>query len=374
MKKKLLSVLSGAILLAAGVSSAAAAEEMSNYELTQRIKALEENQGLERFSPAWMERITLSGLLEAEAGYESIDYDDPALEDEDSSDAVLATVELGLDAVINDYVSGHVLFLWEEDDTEPVDLDEGFITLTGGKGFPAYLSAGKMYVPFGNFETNMISDPLTLELGEIRESAIQIGFETSGFYGSAYLFNGDVDEVDEDSHLDNFGANGGYAMATDRFSLDLGACYTNNLLDSDSLGDYIGEELGDVEVDEYVEGIGAHAIVSSGPFMFIAEYITALDEPEFVSPEGVGIYTGEEISAWNAELGYFFEISGKPANAGIACQGSDDAGGFLPETRLMATIGVEVFEATSLALEYFHDEYENDDEADVVTAQLAVEF
>ena len=118
----------------------------------------------------------------------------------------LATMELGIDAEVNEYVSGHVLFLWEEDDTEPIDLDEGFITLSGGDACPGYFSVGKMYVPFGNFESNMVSDPLTLEMGETRESALQAGFDVDGFYGSVFAFNGDIDEAGEDSHIDNFGA------------------------------------------------------------------------------------------------------------------------------------------------------------------------
>ncbi|HMA67032.1 MAG TPA: hypothetical protein VKO20_04365, partial [Desulfosalsimonadaceae bacterium] len=113
----------------------------------------------------------------------------------------------------------------------------------------------------------------------------------------------------------------------------------------------------------------------TGPFVFIGEYITALDEAEFVNKEdGTVLDTVAEIAVWNAELGYSFDVAGKPATAALAYQGSDDAGDFLPETRLMGSIGVEIYEATSLALEYFHDEYENDDEADVVTAQLAVAF
>ena len=352
------------------------AEELSNYELTERLKNLEKQAGISGISNRWMDRLSFSGLLEAEAGYESIDFDDPALEDEDASDAVLATMEFGVDAVINDYVSGHALFLWEEDDTEPIDLDEGFITLTGGEGFPGYLTAGKMYVPFGNFASNMVSDPLTLELGETRESALHAGIEMNGFYGSAYLFNGDMDEAGEDSHLDNFGASAGFAMEKDDFSLDAGVSYINNILDSDGLSDFMAESMdaGGIELDEYAAGLGAHTIVTAGPVIFIGEYITALDEPEFVSDTAGAGFTGEEIAAWNAELGFFFEIAGKPANAGLAYQGTDKAGDFLPETRMMGTIGCEIFEATNLALEYFHDAYENDDEADVITAQLAVEF
>ena len=376
ISKKLLTILSVFNIIFLGNVFPVFAEELSNYELTQRLKNLEKQAGISGISNRWTDRIALSGLLEAEAGYESMDYNDPALEDEDGSDAVLATMEFGVDAVINEYVSGHALFLWEEDDTEPIDLDEGFITLTGGQGSPGYLTAGKMYVPFGNFASNMVSDPLTLELGETRESAIQAGIEMNGFYGSAYLFNGDMDEAGEDSHLNNFGGSAGFTMENNNFSLDAGVSYINNILDSDGLGDFVSEEMeeGGNGLDEHAAGLGAHAIATFDPVMFIAEYITVLDEPEFVSDTaGVG-FTGEEIAAWNAELGYFFEIAGKPANAGLACQGTDRAGDFLPETRMMGTIGCEIFDATYLALEYFHDAYENDDEADVITAQLAIEF
>ena len=376
MKQVITGMLLGICVCLIGVGSTALADELSNYELTQRLENLEEQAGISGITGRWTDRLALSGVLEAEAGYESVDYDDPALDDEEASDAVLATMELGVDAVINDSVSGHFLFLWEEDDTEPVDLDEGFITLTGGKGFPAYLTAGKMYVPFGNFASNMVSDPLTLELGETRESAVQAGIEINGFYGSVYLFNGDIDEAGEDSHLDNYGGSAGFAMENDDFSVDAVVSYINNILDSDGLGDYAAELMAEsgTGLDEYTAGLGAHAIVKVGPVIFIAEYITALDEPEFVSDTPGAGFTGEEIAAWNAEFGYFFELAGKPANAGIAYQGTDDAGDFLPEARMMGTVGCEIFEATNLALEYFHDEYENDDTADVFTAQLAIEF
>ena len=373
MAKKLLAVILGVCWLAAALIAPATAEELSNYELTQRVKELEERQGLRNAMPAWMDRLTLSGVLEAEASYAN-------LEDENESDIVLATMELGLDAAINEYVSGHFLLLWEEDDTEPVDLDEGFITLTCGPNCPAYVSAGEMYVPFGNFESHMISDPLTLELAETRESAVMLGVKEKGFYGSVYLFNGDADEFDEDSHVDNYGAQAGFAMETDAFSLDIGGSYINNITDSDGwegLFDGLEDERDvGVELDDYVGGIGAHAIMSTGPFMFISEYIIALDDVDFVNKEDGSILdiTVEEISAWNAEFGYSFELGGKPATAAVAYQGSEDAGDFLPESRLMGSIGVEIYEATSLAFEYFHDEFENDDEADVITAQLAVEF
>lgn len=368
MKKALIIVLMGLCLSADAIVSSASAEEMSNYELTRRIERLEKNQGVSGILPA--DGLEFSGLLEVEAGYAS-------LENEDESDLALATMELGVDAIFNEYVSGRFLLLWEEDDTEPVDLDEGVITLSGGSCWPGYLSAGKMYVPFGVFESNMISGPLTQDLGETRESAIQVGLEMNGFYGSVYLFNGDIDEAGEDSHIDNYGANAGYALETEGFSLDAGISYINNLLDSDGLGDFATEtmESAGTELEGYVNGIGAQVVFSTGPLMLIAEYVTALDEPDFIPPAGGGTgFTWEKVAAWNAEAGYFFELGGRPANAGIAFQGTDKAGDFLPETRMMCTVGIEIFESTNLAFEYLHDEFENNHEADVITAQLAFEF
>src|SRR5210317_89231 len=182
----------------------AAGEEAESF----RIKTEEEIRGKEvgaheeSLLQKINERVTLSGVVEVEA-FSAEDFNGA-----DTSDITLATVGLGLDAEITEWVNAHILLLYEEDDTEPMDLDEGTITLGNLEKFPLYLNAGKMYVPFGSFESNMISDPLTLELGETRESAAQVGFEASGFYGSFYAFNSDIDdETSDDDEIKSFGAN-----------------------------------------------------------------------------------------------------------------------------------------------------------------------
>ncbi|MDY0191540.1 MAG: LbtU family siderophore porin [Desulfuromonas sp.] len=376
------------IVFFALVGSSASARDLSNYELLERITALEQRL-LEQQEPAessallgsWSERITLSGLVEIEASYESFDFDDPGEKDEDSSDIVLATVELGVDVDLVKHVSGHVLLLWEEDDTEPVDVDEAFITLDGEDILPLYLMAGKMYVPFGDFSSNMISDPLTLELGETRESAVLVGFDINGMYGSIYAFNGDIEEADDDdNHVDNFGATVGYALENDNMTLDVGICYINNLLDSDGLGDLYDESVAEaaeeddstMELNDYVGGFGAHVVAEMGGLNLIAEYVGAIDDIEYLV-DGVKVEE-DAISSWNLEAGYTFELMGKDTTVAVAYQGTDNAGDFLPESRYMACVGAEIFAATSLAIEFAHDEYETDDEADIVTAQLAIEF
>ncbi|BBO78594.1 hypothetical protein DSCW_60110 [Desulfosarcina widdelii] len=346
------------------------AETLSNEELSMRVEQLEKKMGKEGgiLPDKWSERIALSGLIELEAGYVSTD---PAVGDStDESDIAVSSVELGINAKVVKHVFGHVLFKYEDD--EDVFVDEATITFSGEDVVPAYLTAGKMYVPFGNFETHMISDPLTQTIAETRESAIQVGMETGGFYGSAFIFNGDVDEAGEDdNHIDNFGANAGYTMETDTFTIYTGISYINNLVDADNWGDVIDEE--GLTLDEYAAGVGTYAIVGVGPITFIGEYITALDDIKWIDGTDARINEGE-ISAWNLEVGYAFAIGEREAAAAVALQGTDNAQNRLPETRYLGTFGLEIFKYTNLAVEYSHSEYENNDEEDAFIAQLAIEF
>ena len=376
--KKASMLLLMACVIASVICMPAFAEQLSNHELTERVKKLEEKVGLGDLAGSWFERITISGVVEVEAGFE--DYEAAGGDDEESSDLSLATVELGVDAIINQHVSGHVLFLYE--DGEDICVDEGFILLEGGDELPLYLRAGEFYVPFGNFESNMISDPLTLEVGETRETAIEVGFENTGFYGGIYGFNGDVDKDGEDSEIDNFGLMVGYGMENDAFCLDVGVGYINNLIDSDGLSDALDEMRDELDGDEslelrdYVDGINVHAILGFGPITLIGEYTAALDDIELNYFDGTvdTVETLEKLNAWNVEVGYTFAVGEKEAVIALGCQGTDNMGDVLPETRILASVGYGIFENTALALEYLHDEYENDDEADVITIQLAIEF
>jgi hypothetical protein len=379
--KKAMTVLACLALCGAFFTTTVHADEMlSNHELSMRIEQLEKKLGKEGgiLPDKWSERIALSGLIEVEAGYASTDYSDGS--SDDGSDIAVSAVELGIDADIVKHVFGHVLLKYEDD--EDVFVDEATITISGEDVVPAYLTAGKMYVPFGNFETHMISDPLTLEIAETRESAIQVGVETGGFYGSAFIFNGDVDEAGEnDNHIDNFGANAGYTMESETFTIDAGISYINNLIDADGWEDLLETDedengVPDAELNDYVGGMGVYAIVGFGSFTFIGEYITALDEIEWLQENG-DIGRQDEISAWNLEVGYAFAIVEKEATVAVALQGTDEAAGLLPESRYLGSFGIGIFESTTLAFEYAHDEFEDiadEDEADTFTAQLAIEF
>lgn len=337
--------------------------------LDDRIRRIEEVLEKSPLGGKWVDRVTLSGAIEVEAGYESIDFADSALDDENASDLVLATAELGVDVAIAKHVGGHVLFYWEEDESDGVDLDEGFIILDGGDVLPLYLNIGRIYVPFGNFESHFISDPLTLGIGETGESAVKAGFINDWTEISLCIYNGDVDEIGDDDHIGGFSAGAVFSLpegVVPDIGLSLGGSYISNIADSDGLE---GETPG--EVEDHVGGLGAFLSLSFQDRFFLeAEFVTALDH--FKAGE-LSFDGGEEREpkAWNLE---FAVAPMEDLEVAVRYEGSDDTGDFLPEAQLGGVVAYGLFESTSLALEYLHGEFENDDERDLVTVQLAMEF
>ena len=263
-----------------------------------------------------------------------------------------------------------MLLLWEEDDTEPVDIDEAYITLDGEDVLPLYLTAGKMYVPFGNFESHFISDPLTLELGETRESAVRIGFANDWTDVSLSAFNGDIDETDDDDHIKGFVGNATFNVpenALPGIGFAMGVSYISNIADTDGLEG----EMVNGSVKDNVAGFGAFLSASlSDRFFFEAEYMGALDEFEAgeLSFDGGRKY---QPQTWNVELAMAFS---EALTGAVKCEGGDDLGDFLPEIQYGAAVSYGLFDNTSLSFEYLYGEYENDDERDLVTTQLAIEF
>lgn len=363
------------------IAGTATAEEVSNYELDERIKKLEEKMG-EGDSQEWTNRITISGAVEAEAGFTITDYLDSATDDVDESDIVLSTVELGVDAEIHKHVSGHILFLYEEDENDDnIAIDEGFITIYGKDIVPLYLNAGKLYLPFGNFESHMITDPVTLDLGETSQSAVQVGFANDWIDASVAIYNGDVDESGEDNDIGSYAAGVQFSFPEDTVAnvgLSAGISYISNIADTDGMEGLVEPTPPDdtLEIKDNVAGLGAFISLFFMEKVFLeAEYISAMDK--FNAGELTYNPTQEvEPSAWNLELAFAptdnLEVAARYAQTDDFIGGIDDE--VLPETQYGLTVAYGVFDSTTLALEYLKDEYENDDEVTTVTAQLAIEF
>lgn len=323
--------------------------------------------------------VSLSGTIELET-YWAKDFEGVS-----ESGIELATAEIGLEAQVTEWALGTLLVEWDGDE-DKINVADAFITLGNTEKFPLTFTGGRFAVPFGVYETNMISDPLTLEIGEAKEDTLMVGFEKAGFSGSFYAFNGETNAGGGDDNIEHFGAALSYSMENDDLSLDVGVGYINSLLDSDGLTDAMGDGM----ESDYIGGMTVHLIAGFGDFGFIGEYVTGLDdaievsEVEVVDGAGDVITTTEETTnhgkpaAWNVEAAYTF--AEQDITIAVAFQGTKNLGGILPETRLLSTVGFGLAEGLSLSFQYCHDEDYgtadggSDASADSVTANLAYEF
>ncbi len=318
------------------------------------------------------DHVELSAVVEMETGYAK-DYDKTK-----SSDIALATIEIGLDGQVSEWSSAHILLKYEEgEDDDHVFVDEGTISLGNMDKFPVMLMAGKMYMPFGAYNSNMISDPLTLEIGETNDSAVQLLTEINGFYATAYIFNGKTNEAGDDDIINTYGANIGYTMSNDNFSMDAGIDWLSNMADSNGMADYISTTTSTIA--ESVGGFSAHVTIEVAGFTLISEYLTALNDFTLGEVDFNG--QGAEPSAYNVEAAYSLYIAGKVTSLALGYQVTEESLDLgLPESRIIVAASMEIFKYTTLALEYFHDEdYGTSDggtgeKANTLTMQLALEF
>lgn len=328
--------------------------------------------GVESLAGKLADRLEFGGLVEVEA-FAGKDFSGVK-----TSDVSLATVELGLEAKITEVVSAHVVALYEEgEEDDHLIIDQGTITLGNAEKSPFQLTAGKMYVPFGSFTSSMVSDPLTLELAETRDTALRAGFAQAGWHGSLYTFNGEVDKTRGNDTMKTFGANLGYTLQEGEWQLDLGAGWLNNLGDSNTMRDHIATT--STTVDDFTEALALHANLQYGGWSVMTEYIAALDSFQPGEMDFAG--RGAEPKAWQMELAYTTEVAAREVTLALGYQRTDEAVALgLPEHRYLGSVGIGVFDKTTLALEYRHDqdygiaEDGTNESAHQVVAQLAVEF
>ncbi|GAA0416620.1 hypothetical protein GCM10009133_26340 [Cocleimonas flava] len=266
---------------------------------------------------------TISGSIEAEANF---------TEDEDDTGV---TVEVGLDHKVSDKVDGHLLLKYEQDDEDDdVYVDEAVINLHPTDSMD--IVVGRQYVPFGRFDTNMISDPITLDLGETREEAALITQKFGGFGASAYVFKDKADGAND--KIDNYGVD--FAYENEQFSAGVG---------------YISDV-----ADTTVEGINVHAKLSLGKASIIAEHMR-LDDIAGVNPNA-------------SHLEFAFDLGNDKVIAATYQESSDASVLDLPKEVVGISYSMPVYKNTSVAAEYLNSTDYDDEDSDVINLKLTYEF
>jgi hypothetical protein len=234
-----------------------------------------------------------------------------------------------------------------------------------------------MVLPFGNYSSHMISDPLTLEIGEAHESALEVGFESGGLRASVFAFNGVSDQNKADNDVvDDFGLSLSYVINSDSMNLDVGIDYLNNMAETDGIEGAV-TTLGTVE--EHTAAMALHAIINIDKLDIIVEYVTASDD---FNTADLGFNGGKaKPSASNIELAYTMNMGGRDVTVAVAHQTSADIdGSALPESRHMISASTTLADAVAFTVEYTSaNDYEIADggtgeSGGMLTAQLALEF
>lgn len=300
------------------------------------------------------DNIELSGLVEVEAGYSGTDADDT-----DASDIVLATLELGIDAEITDWISAHVLFLYEEDETDGIEVDEAFASFTPGDS-GLYLDAGRFAQNFGSFPSSMITDPVTLDLGETTQtSSVAIGWGNDNVDASLGVYRGDVRETDQD-HINTWVGALNLNGEVDNMSIEAGVSYTNNIAGSDGLsGDFEGLSW---ETDDLVGGYSGYIVVGFDSVRLSGEYLAATET--FTDGDRAGM----KPAAYNVEFAW---DAPSPLAFAARVAGGEE---FDVDSQYGATVSYDLYEGVALAAEYLRNNNSDDSSEDIFTVQLAAEF
>tara|TARA_B100000676_G_scaffold141755_1_gene140452 strand:+ start:46 stop:1233 length:1188 start_codon:yes stop_codon:yes gene_type:complete len=260
-------------------------------------------------------KLKIGGELEIEAT-----NNESFTADTTSSDLALAKATLYFEAQPHEMLQTYIAGVFN-DGTASIDLDEGWVKFGETDDVPAYVKAGNFVVPFGAFNTNMLADPLGLTLAETAENPVQVGYSVGGLSGSVFAFNGDTQEIGEGDHFNKFGANLAYSTEVSGASLDLGLSYINAIGESDTIEGAMASAT--AMSGDNVSGIGLNAMVTSGPFTAIFEYIAATDD--FDSGDVAFNGNNAQPEAYQFEVGYTTSLLEKELVLAATYQTSEES-------------------------------------------------
>jgi hypothetical protein len=296
----------------------------------------------------FMRAVQIGGVIEMEA------TNSEAFSGTDSSDITIAKVEVYADAKPFEYVSTHVQLLHEDGASQDIVLDEAYATLGDTEKFPLFLTAGKWAMPFGGeFATDMSTDPLTKNIGEVKEAAVLVGAAFQGFTVETYVYNGDTKKQGESEMINQFGVNVGYGREFTSGSFSIAGGYINNIADSDGLTTGLGASASLLK--DYVAGGELHGAVTYKGFTLRGAYLAALDS--FQAGQLAFNGSGAKPEAWAVEFVYGTEVFGRGLTLAATMQGTEESLALgLPEKRYGVAATIEVFPSAAVTAEYLHDE------------------
>lgn len=273
----------------------------------------------------------------------------------------LSEAGLSLAATITDWAAVEAGFLYEHTDlgerqnvfgSEAAFLETATFHVSIPEG-PWSLVAGRQFLPFGVFDTRMISEPLTLEVAETNEISISLGWNSGGLRAALFGF-GKNDGLESANGLAGYGVAFSYSSEREEAGLALNLALTSDFSYSANMVGLLADTTANKGPADRITGLSAHAALRYGVATLIAEYVGALESYATREMEFAG--RGAQPASWLLEAAYDFDAGGRTATAAIGYQATRQALALeLPARRLLAIVSVQLAEPFTLAVEWGRD-------------------
>jgi len=311
----------------------------------------------------------------------------------------LNTAELDIAAFLNDWAQAFMSYDYQDmpsssgtrDPQNEIYLSRGYATIGNLSKSPIYASIGQMYVPFGRYNSLMLTTTETTSLARILSTTTVLGFSQNGFSAQAFTYN--TQQGEQNSFINEGGANISYSSTDSSHPYQIGASYTTNISDSQGMQDngsdaaFQGFAINDYDSPS-TPAYDLYGSMGIGDFTLIGEYISAT---KHFSDDALQFNdTGAKPKALQAELDYSTTINNKPTSFGIMFSQTWQALALnLPKNSYNVVANTSIWRDTVESIEYSYNTNYGDTDtstgagkagpsggghSNVITAQLGVYF
>ncbi|MGW8246730.1 MAG: LbtU family siderophore porin [Acidiferrobacterales bacterium] len=240
---------------------------------------------------------------------------------------------------------GALLRLKHEVDND--EVDEAYLRYRFGAKNDFAVVAGKTYSPFGQFESSLVTDPMTLTVGETHVQGLKLEQDHAGWVISLFASA----ELPGNGKSLPGGVGLNYSRGENWRGYGFGVAAMSNL----ATGDGISAALSSPGFSsKAVPALAAHATYGDGTNRIVVEAVSATER--FAAGDLAFAGNGARPEAFRAEVGRRFQFLDKPMIVAASWQQSHEVLALdLPQTRISTGISTSLSRNASLALEWLHD-------------------
>lgn len=242
-------------------------------------------------------------------------------------------------------------------------VDKAFVTIGNLDRAPVYFSLGQMVLPFGNYHTSMIDNPLTKQMGELKQRAALIGVSSHGFSAQVYGFNGKIKQSASgvsSNDVSDYGVNADYHRDFGRDGMfKVGAGYLSSFYNT-ALGNttVVNSFASTAALPKKIPGANVNALISMNHISLFGNYTMATASDVNILAFGSNSnLTAAKPTAYNVEANYSFNLpNGKPVTLGASYGATSKALAFgLAKSSVAGVVSTSWWKNTVEGLEYRHN-------------------